>query len=240
MQLEHDRAFSAASPVGRYWLRNCVGFHVDGLRGGAGVVEEIGLGPEGVDVLAVRRHSVLLPAIVLVPIHRVETVHPWEDTIVLASSRREARNRHASQAKDVARRLKPIGHTVAAETGRRLKPIGRTAAVETGRAVRDGAIVVLRLLKAFGTLLWGLAVLVRERAPSARRHVSNATVAMKSIARAYAYEARRVWRAQREAIAAWQATRREHTEEPGDDGPLTRAGDDEEAAARRQDTLRPR
>ena len=40
MPLEHERAFSAESPVGRYWLRNCVGFHVEGLRGGAGVVEE--------------------------------------------------------------------------------------------------------------------------------------------------------------------------------------------------------
>jgi len=240
MQLEHERAFSAESPVGRYWLRNCVGFHVDGLRGGAGVVEEIGLGPDGVDVLAVRRHNVLLPSMVLLPIHRVETVHPWEDTIVLASPRREARDRHAAQAKDVARRLKPIGHTVAVETGRRLKPIGRTAAVETGRAVRDGAIVVTRLLAAFGTLLWGLVVLARERAPSARRHVSKATAVMKPVARAYAHEARRVWRAQREAIAAWQATRRERTEEPGDDGPLTRAGDDEDAAARRQETLRRR
>src|SRR4029453_14802601 len=47
MPLEHERAFSANSPVGRYWLRNCVGFHVEGFGGGSGTVGEIGLGPAG-------------------------------------------------------------------------------------------------------------------------------------------------------------------------------------------------
>jgi len=43
---------------GRYWLLNCVGFRVEGARGRSGIVEEVGLGPEGVDVLAVRRRGV--------------------------------------------------------------------------------------------------------------------------------------------------------------------------------------
>jgi hypothetical protein len=255
MPLEHERAFSAESPVGRYWLRNCVGFQVKGLRGGAGVVEEIGLGPDGVDVLAVRRHNILLPATVLVPTQRVESVRPWEDTIVLASQRRHTTNPRAAQAEAVALRLKPIGRTAAQRlkplagtathrlkpfagiAARRLLPIIRTAAVEVGCAVRDGASVILRLLAAFGTLLWGLAVLTRDRAPHAGRRVA---ATLKHVVRAYAREARRVWRVEREAIAAWRQTRRERAEQPGDDGPLTRAGDDEKVAARRRDALRRR
>jgi hypothetical protein len=247
MPLEHERAFSAESPVGRYWLRNCVGFHVEGLRGGAGVVEEIGLGPDGVNVLAVRRHNVLLPTMVLVPAHRVESVLPWDDTIVLVSQRRAARDRRAAHARAVAGRLTPIGQSAAhrlkpisQSAAHRLARIGRTVAVEAGRAVRDGAIVILRLLGELGTLLWGLAVLIRERAPHARRHVANTASSMKPVARAYADETRRRWQAQRQALAAWQETRRVVADEPADDGPLTRAGDDEDAGARRRETLRRR
>jgi hypothetical protein len=258
MPLEQERSFSAASPVGRYWLRNCVGFHVEGLRGGAGVVEEIGLGPDGVDVLAVRRHNVLLRKMVLVPAQRVESVHPWEDTIVLVSQRRGTIDRGAAQAKAVAGRLTPIGQTAAhrlkpigqsavhrlkpigQSAAHRLKPIARAVAVEAGRAARNGAFVILRLLAKLGTLLWGLAVLTRERAPDARRHVASAASAVKPVARAYAVEAKRVWQGQREGIAAWRQMRRERAEQPGDDGPLTRAGDDEDAAARRRVTLRRR
>lgn len=225
MRSDNERAFSAESPVGRYWLHNCVGFRVEGLRGGGGIVEEIGLGSDGVDVLAVRRHNVLLPGTVLVPTHRVESVQPWEDTIVLASHRRHVRERRAAHAHEVARRLKPVG---------------RTAAVEGGRAVRDGAIVVLRLLTAFGALLWTLAVLAREHSPTARRRISSIATNLKLIVRAYAHEARRAWHAQKQAIDAWQEARRERAEGPGDDGPLTRAGDDEDADARRREALRRR
>ena len=49
-----EHTFSADDPVARYWLHNCVGFGVRGLAGG-GVVHEIGLGTDGVAVLAVRR-----------------------------------------------------------------------------------------------------------------------------------------------------------------------------------------
>ena len=198
MPLEHERAFSAESPVGRYWLRNCVGFRVKGFRGPAGIVEQIGLGPDGVEVLAVRR-GLPLAGVVLVPAQRVEFVHPWDDTIVLASRRmRRTESRSIPDARQVARALGPPG---------------RTVAVETLRAVGDGMALVLRLLAALGTLLFGLTVLVRE-------HLSP-------IARAYAAEARRAWRAERDAIAAWRESRRERVEEPGDDGPLTRAGADD-------------
>ena len=128
------------------------------------------------------------------------------------------------------------------EAARRLKPVARTAAVEIARATRGGAIAVARLLAALGTPLWGLAVLTREHFPHARRHVSSIATSLRLISRAYAAEAGRVWRTQREAIASWQRQRHERVEESGDDGPLTRAGDDdkEAAAARRRETLRRR
>jgi hypothetical protein len=209
MPLEHERAFSAESPVGRYWLRNCVGFRVEGLRGPAGIVEQIGLGPDGVDVLAVRR-GLPLAGVVLVPAQRVEFVQPWDDTIVLASQRRRrSESRSIPDARQVARGLGPLG---------------RTVAVETVRALRDGTTLVLRMLAGLGTVLFGLTVLVRER--------------VTPIARAYAAEARRAWRAERDAIAAWRESRRERAEEPGDAGPLTRAGADD-VDTRPRDTSRP-
>src|SRR5215218_3708113 len=109
MRLESERSFSAGSPVGRYWLLNCVGFHVEGGWGSKGTVEEVGLGPEGVEVLAVRRRRVVGRPVVVIPAQRVESVHPWEDTIVLASRRRHAKDRRAAQARDTVRRLRSVG-----------------------------------------------------------------------------------------------------------------------------------
>ena len=204
MPLEHERAFSANSPVGRYWLRNCVGFHVEGLRGGSGTVEEIGLGPDGVDVLAVRR-GLVLKRTALVPAERVESVDPWDETIVLASRRRQERDRRRAQTQDIAARAASIAGAVA---------------VVGAHALRDGAAVVLRGLAAFGTLLLGLAVVVRNRAP-------RFTGTFRTIAVAYAFEARRAWREEKEAVAAWRQSLRAQPDQEGDDGPLTRAGADE-------------
>jgi len=223
MPIEHERTFSATSAVGRYWLRNCVGFTVDGMRGPAGVVEEVGLGPDGVDVLAVRRRGPALRRITLVSTQQVASIHPWDDTIVLASPHRRAR----------ARRAQP---TMLAT--RQLRVLARATAVETLRALRDGAIVVQRLLGALGALLLGLAVVVRERTPRARRQVLSASSAVKVLGRAYAVEARRAWREQGDALAEWRRSRRDDGQPPADDA-LTRAGADEEVAdARRRETAR--
>ena len=131
MPAEHEQSFTADSPVGRYWLLNCVGFRVEGARGRTGIVEDVGLGPDGVDVLAVRRRGVL-GGVVLVPAQRVAWIHPWEDTIELASHSRRARDR-------TQRRLGPLVGAQAQELGRRLKPVGASAAVATGRSLRHGA-----------------------------------------------------------------------------------------------------
>src|SRR6266508_3662419 len=220
MPLETERSFTAESAVGRYWLLNCVGFRVEGSR--RGIVEEVGLGPHGVDVLAVRRRFFLGRRVVLVPTQRVESIHPWDDTIVLASRRRRARDGRAVQAQRLQRRLQRIGGSGAVASGHLL----RAFAV----AVRDGTVVVIRLLAAFATLL-------ARHAPQARRVLLGVTAMLLLLLRAYVTEARRALRAQRDAIAAWQEQRRELAEEPGDDGPLTRAGA-EELDARRRETIR--
>jgi hypothetical protein len=222
MRLEQERAFSPTSPVGRYWLRNCVGFHVDGMHG-PGIVEEIGLGPDGVDVLAVRRRGLAVRRIALVPAQQVESIHPWDDTIVVASRHRRARALRAEQTKRLMQRLRVL--------------VG-AAAVETMRALRDGAIVVQRMLAALGTLLLGVAAAVRKRAPNTRRHVAGTSSAFKVLGRAYAVEARRAWSDQKDAIAEWRRSRRDRVEEPGDHGPLTRAGADEFADAHKRETAR--
>jgi hypothetical protein len=195
MPLEHERSFSADSPVGRYWLRNCVGFQVRGLRGGSAVVEEVGLGSDGVDVLAVRRR-LGVRTLVLVPVQRVESVLPWDDTIVLASRRRRSADRRQAPAHGPAQ----VVH-------------GALGAIRQGTTLASG------LLGAAGTLLLGIAVVVR-------RYAAALGALLAQVARAYASEARRAWRAERDAIAVWRASRREYPDEPGDEAPLTRADDD--------------
>jgi hypothetical protein len=238
MPLEHERSFTAESPVGRYWLLNCVGFRVEGSWGRAGIVEEVGLGPDGVDALAVRRRGLLRWGVVLISATRVAWVHPWDDTIVLASHSRHARDRKQ-------RPTGPLLDVRAQELGRRLKPVATSAAVVTGRAlrfgaaaVRDGAIVILRLLAAVGTALLGLTVLARQHAPGTWRVAKSVASAVLLIARAYASEARRLLREEQDAIRAWRESRRERVEgPPADDGPLTRAGADD-VDARRRETVR--
>jgi hypothetical protein len=240
MPAEHEQSFSADSPVGRYWLLNCIGFRVEGARGHAGIVEEVGLGPDGVDVLAVRRRGPLWWGVVLIPATRVAWVHPWDDTIVLASHSRRSRERRQ-------RRIGPVVDARAQELGRRLKPIGTTAAVAAGRSLRygaaavreGGAIVIVRLLAAAGTVLLGLTELARKHAPGARRAAKNVASIALLIARAYASEARRLVREEQDAIRAWRESRRVRDDEPAaDDGPLTRAGADAEVDARRREGLR--
>ncbi len=217
MPLEHEREFSAESPVGQYWLGNCVGFRVEGLRGGSGVVEEIGLGPEGVDVLCVRRWGLHLGRTILIPAERVQTVLPWDDTIVLVT-----RTRPPSRGTVQTRRA-----------AHRAEPVVLAAGAAIAGAARRAASVALRLLTAIGTLLLGLAGFVRRHAPTVRDGVRGAAATLAALTGAYACEARRLWRAEKAAIADWQESRRARTEEPGDEGPLTRAGADETDARRR-------
>ena len=223
MRLEHERSFSAQSPVGRYWRLNSIGFRVEGMYG-RGIVEQVGLGPDGVDVLAVRRRLALGRGLVLVPAHRVESIHPWDDTIVVASRHRRARDRRAAQAQVVRRRLGHGANVSAVAGGRVLR--------SSATALRDGTIVIVRLLAVSGALL---VRATQRHAPHARRALANGAATALLILRAYGTELRRALREQRNEITAWRESRREPVEaEAGDDGPLTRAGADDVDAPRRE------
>ena len=84
------------------------------------------------------------------------------------------------------------------ETARHAASIAGAVAAETAHALREGAAVVLRALAAFGTLLLGLAVTLRNRAP-------KSTTTVKAIAAAYVIRSEaRV--ARREGCAGGMAT----------------------------------
>lgn len=202
-----EHAFSADDPVARYWLHNCVGFGVRGLAGG-GVVHEIGLGADGVAVLAVRRTA--LKTTTVVPVSRVRSVDPWDETVVLHSRSRATRERRMAQARDGAGVIATAarGATVAAAFGARL------------------------FLAAVARLLLVLAALTRKHAPGARRAAATLGI----LGRAYAVEAARACREQKDAVAAWREARRSGAW--GDVSPLTRAGADEVDARTEQEVPR--
>ena len=167
-------------------------------------------------MLAVRR-GVVLRRIALVPRSaRQVPSGPWDETIVLVS------RSWRSNGIAVARRPTIAG---------RAASIAAAVGAETGRALREGATVVLRGLAAFGTLLLGLAVVLRDRSP-------KFTTTLKAIALAYAAEAKRAWRDEKKAVAEWRQSLRGHPDDVGDDGPLTRAGADEVDARTRDLTRR--
>ena len=74
MRPETERTFDADDPVGRYWLRNCVGFGVRGLRSGRGVVRDVSEDSNGGALLAVDRG--VLRGTTHVSAARVATVPP--------------------------------------------------------------------------------------------------------------------------------------------------------------------
>src|SRR3954452_1687553 len=120
MRPEEERIFGADDPVGRYWLHNCVGFAVRGLRSGRGVVRDVSEDSNGGALLAV--HRGVLRGTTHVPAARVATVHPWDETIVLHSRSRLTRERRAAQARGAAAVVTAAarGATVAVAFGARV------------------------------------------------------------------------------------------------------------------------
>jgi len=82
MRPEDQRSFGADDPVARYWLHNCVGFHVRGV----GVVDAIAGDGSGT-MLEVRR----LGMTTRISTQRVESIDPWAETIVLRAHTRAPR-----------------------------------------------------------------------------------------------------------------------------------------------------
>jgi hypothetical protein len=201
MRPEGERTFGAGDPVGRYWLHNCVGFGVRGLRSGRGVVRDVSEDSNGGALLTV--HRGVLRGTTHVSAARVASVHPWDETIVLHSRSRLTRERHVAQARGAA------GVVAAAVRG-------ATAAVAFGARM---------FLAAVARLLLGLVALVRAHSPGARQRAGRFAGTLTLLGRAYAVEAARAYREQRDALAAWNEERRSGA--VGDDAPLTRAGADD-------------
>jgi hypothetical protein len=191
MVAEDERSFSPESPVGKYWLLNCVGFRVERTRVTYGVVEQVGPGDDGVDVLRVRRRGPLGRRLVLVRADRVASIHPWEDTIVLAARspaiarRREPRERPASL---------PVRER-AAQLERRLRPHATAAALAVAGAfsiawagVRRAALFVARAVARASTFA---AARSRAYAPVVRQSASSLGKTTLATAAAYVAAARR-------------------------------------------------
>jgi hypothetical protein len=202
MRPGNERAFQAGDPVATYWLHNCVGFDVRGLRGGLGVVHEVGADADGEPVLAIRRPVL---GTTYVAASRVGKVDPWNETIVLRSRERAARppSRSAEQAGRAGRAAASAGHAAALVT----------------------AAALGRFFSAVARLLLALAARLRAHAPGARRYLGSAATTLAAMGAAYAGEARRAYARQREAMNAWRESRRRDSW--GDEAPLTRAGADE-------------
>jgi hypothetical protein len=198
---EDQRSFTADDPVAQYWLQNCVGFGVRGLRSGPGMVREVSVREDGIAVLGVRRS--VLRGTARIPADRVESVNPWDETIVLRSGGSEARERLVAQAHGAAGVVGAAarGATIAAAFGARL------------------------FLAAVARLLLAVAALTRRYAPVARRGGRRVAGTLGFLGRAYAAAAADALRAQKDAVAAWQEERRRGAW--GDESAPTRAGADD-------------
>jgi hypothetical protein len=206
-----QRSFTTDDPVAQYWLQNCVGFGVRGLRSGPATVRDVSIREDGIAVLGVQRS--VLRGTTRIPADRVESVDPWDETIVLRSGHREARERRAPDARGAADVVGAAAHgaTIAAASGARL------------------------FLAAIARLLFAVAALAREHAPVARDQARRLAGTLALLGRAYATAAADAYRAQKNAVAVWQDERRRAAW--GDESPPTRAGADD-VDARSEEQIR--
>jgi hypothetical protein len=211
MRQADEHAFRADDPVAQYWLHNCVGFGVRGLRSGPGVVRSVSTDGNGEAILTVRRG--VFGGTAHVSAARVDRVDPWDETIVLRPRDHEGRRRRALQARGAA------GVVATAARG---------AAIATAFGAR-------LFFDAVAKLLLALAALTRRHAPGARERAGRLAAALAVLGRAYAAEARRAYNAQKDAVSAWRAERRH--DDWGDESAPTRAGADE-VDARSEEQIR--
>ena len=169
IRLEARRRFEATSPVARYWLTQCHGFRVGGVR--KGTVEEIvstsdPYAPELLIVRNVYRRREI-------PVSTVEAVVPAERLIVVgdgvaAGDRRRRRRPVRTLARSASRAAAPVRVAAAQHGPSLLRQLGRVA--RRGAAAVALAVVVLaRLSKAL------VLAAVRGGGPS-RTHRSSSSV----------------------------------------------------------------
>jgi hypothetical protein len=194
MAREQDRSFGADSPVAQYWLVHCEGFLVEGSRGRRWIVERVGAGPGGGDMLHVRRDARYFQRTSVIPVTRVASVDPWTETIRLR--RRERQSTAAATATaGRTRAAASAGLAVLAYRGRR-------AAGAAARVAGRGAFLFLGMIAACSELVVELLGLARQEAPGAGRKIGSATRRTTAVVGASAVGAAHAARTQSKALAA--------------------------------------
>ena len=194
MAREQERSFGADSPVGQYWLVHCEGFLVEGSRGRRWIVERVSAEAGSGDMLHVRRDGRYFQAASVIPVTRVASVDPWNETIRLR--RRERRSTAAATA--TAGRTRGAVSAGAAVLVYR----GRRAVRGVARVAGRGAVIFLGMIAACSDLVVELFGLARQEAPGAGRKLGSATRRTTAAAGAYAAGAAQAARTQSKTLAA--------------------------------------
>jgi hypothetical protein len=203
MAREKERSFGAESPVGQYWLVHCDGFLVEGSRGRRWIVERVSADPGNGDMLHVRRDARYFKTASVIPVARVATVDPWNETIRLRRRQRRSTAAAAAPATGTAERKRGAVSASLAILAYR----GRRAARAIVRAAGRGAIVFLSMIAACSDLVAELAGHARREAPGAGRKVGSATRRTTAAAGAYAVGAAQAARTQSKTLAARTQTK---------------------------------
>jgi hypothetical protein len=163
IQLETKRSFDKTSPVARYWLAQCEGFHVDGQV--KGTVEEVlgSVDPQIPEALVVRRGWWRRT----IPVGAVNAVVPAARLIVVD------RRRAASPAEKGSRRASSFGAAVASKSAPALRfAVG--AALSLAFLVATALVTFARLLVIVTLSCAGAAVVSARRLRSDLRSRANA------------------------------------------------------------------
>jgi hypothetical protein len=194
MAREQERSFGADSPVGQYWLVHCEGFLVEGSRGRRWIVERVSADPGHGDMLHVRRDARYFQGASVIPVTRVASVDPWNETIRL---RRRERRSTATAAATAERTRGVVSAGLAVLAVR-----GRHAAHAAARLAGRGAVLFLAMLAACSELVVELAGLARREAPGVGRKLGSATRRTTAVVGASAVGAAHAARTQSKALAA--------------------------------------
>lgn len=156
-----EQRFDRSSPVARYWLAHCEGFHVEGQVNGT--VEKVvgSVAAQSAESLVVRsgwrRHSV--------PVHTVDAVVPAARLIVVEEPSRQAEPTQRTRA------VRALAATVVAKA----PPVARLvrdAAMLLALLVASGIILVLRTLA--GVIVWVTHLVTSAVAsPATRRRLRS-------------------------------------------------------------------
>jgi hypothetical protein len=144
------------------------------------VVERVGRGADGSDLLFVRRQGTLRRGLVTVAAGRVATIDPWTETLSLARGSYRVR------------RPRPAREAVRRQRGPWLAPRLAPLVDRAGAGTAYGSRAFLESMDATWTLCAELAGATRARTPGARRAIASATQTGLALGGAYASAGRKL------------------------------------------------